>query len=130
VAAGQYEATVVADTPGAYQLDVAEPNTPRNPGRTESNGFVVPPVAETTSFVANEPGLRRIASETGGSLLGAGVAGADLYQGVRSAAATRWDPIWSPFVVVALLAFVLDVGVRRLRPSTLRALLGVRPKSV
>src|SRR5262249_2661576 len=32
VAAGQYEATVVADTPGAYEVDVAEPNAPRVQG--------------------------------------------------------------------------------------------------
>jgi hypothetical protein len=30
-------------------------------------------------------------------------------------------------VVLALVAFVLDVAVRRLRPSTLRALLGRAP---
>jgi hypothetical protein len=119
---GKYEATIAADTPGAYQVSVAEPNLPRLPGRSEINGFVVPPVAETISFVANEPGLRRIASETGGSLLDSrtGV----LYQGIRNADASRWDPIWQVFAVLALLAFVFDVAVRRLRPSTLRALFG------
>src|SRR6185295_9335480 len=69
VAAGQYEATIVADNPGAYEVKVAEPSAPRNPGRSESNGFVVPPVAETTSFVANDQVLRRISSETGGLVL-------------------------------------------------------------
>jgi hypothetical protein len=139
VAGGQYEATVVADTPGAYEVDVAEPDipaapatattpaTPRVLGRTESNGFVVPPVAETTSFVANDPGLRRIASETGGLFLDP--RGADLYQGTRAANASRWDPIWSIFLILALVAFVLDVAVRRLRPSTLRALFGRGPNS-
>jgi Ca-activated chloride channel homolog len=121
VAAGQYEATVVADTPGAYEVAVSEPNQPRIQGRTESNGFVVPPVAETTSFVPNEEGLRRMASETGGVLLDRP---GELYQGTRSANATRWDPFWAAFLVLALLAFVSDVAVRRLRPSTLRALFG------
>jgi uncharacterized membrane protein len=124
VAAGQYEASVVADTPGVYEVDVVEPSAPRKPGRTETNGFVVPPVVETTSFVANEQALRRIASETGGLLLDRP---GDLYQGQRAANAVRWDPIWPIFVVLALLAFVVDVAVRRLRPSTLRALLGRAP---
>jgi hypothetical protein len=48
----------------------------------------------------------------------------ELYQGTRSANATRWDPFWAAFLVLALLAFVSDVAVRRLRPSTLRALFG------
>jgi hypothetical protein len=121
VAAGRYAATVVADGPGAYAVTVAEPSAPRNPGRTESNGFVVPAVAENTSFVANEQTLRRIASETGGSLLDRP---GDLYNGARALNASRWDPIWTPFTILALLAFVLDVAVRRLRPSTLRALFG------
>jgi hypothetical protein len=121
VAAGQYEANVVADTPGAYAVTVTEPSAPRVQGRSESNGFVVPPVAETISFVANDQVLRRIASETGGLLLDKPGA---LYQGARTANATRWDPIWSIFAVLALLAFALDVAVRRLRPSTLRALFG------
>jgi hypothetical protein len=47
-----------------------------------------------------------------------------LYQGIRNADASRWDPIWQVFAVLALLAFVFDVAVRRLRPSTLRALFG------
>jgi hypothetical protein len=124
VAAGQYEASVIADTPGVYEVDVVEPSVLRKPGRTETNGFVVPPLAETTSFVANEQGLRRIASETGGMLLDKP---GDLYQGQRAANAIRWDPIWAIFAVLALLAFVVDVAVRRLRPSTLRALLGRTP---
>ena len=125
VAAGQYEATVVADNPGAYEIKVAEPSAPRNPGRTESNGFAVPPVAETTSFVANEQVLRRISSETGGLVLDQQQSRpGELYQGVRTANASRWDPLWPFFVVLALLGFVLDVAVRRLRPSTLRALFG------
>jgi Ca-activated chloride channel family protein len=122
VAAGQYEANVVADTPGAYAVTVTEPSVPRVQSRSESNGFVVPPVAEITSFVANDQVLRRIASETGGQLLDQRLV--DLYQGTRNANTSRWDPIWSMFLVLALLAFVLDVGVRRLRPSTLRALFG------
>jgi len=122
VAAGQYEATVIADAPGAYQVTVAESSQPRVQARSESSGFVVPPLVETTSFVANEQTLRRIASETGGSLLDA--SSTSLYQGARAATATRWDPIWQVFVVVGLLAFLLDVAVRRLRPSTLRALFG------
>jgi hypothetical protein len=127
VAAGQYEASVVADTPGVYRVTVAEPSAPRNPGRSEDNGFVVPPVAEATSFVPNEQALRRIASETGGLFLGGRAA--DLYGGTRTSSASRWDPIWPPFMILALLAFVSDVAVRRLRPSTLRALLGRAAKS-
>ncbi len=122
VAAGRYEASIVADTPGAYQVTVTEPNQPRVQARTESNGFVVPPVTETVSFVPNEPALRRIASETGGSVLSDQAS--SLYQGARTADASRWDPIWSVFVVLGMLAFLVDVAVRRLRPSTLRALFG------
>ena len=122
VAAGEYTATVVAGTPGVYQLDVVEPAAPRKPMRAESNGFVVPPVAETTSFVANEQALRRIASETGGQVLD--VQPGELYQATRAVSASRWDPIWAFFAAFGLLAFVLDVAIRRLRPSTLRALLG------
>jgi hypothetical protein len=124
VAAGQYSATVVADTPGAYEVDVTEASRPRQQSRTEVNGFVVPPVAETTSFVANEQGLRRIASETGGLWLDQHTINSDLYHGTRRLNAARWDPIWAYFAALALCAFVLDVAVRRLRPSTLRAFFG------
>jgi len=79
-----------------------------------------PPVLGNRQFVANEQSLRRIASETGGTLLD-GQAPA-LYQGPRAATATRWDPIWSIFMVVGLLAFLLDVAVRRLRTINTRAL--------
>jgi uncharacterized membrane protein len=122
LAAGQYEARITAEAPGVYQVTVAEPGTQRQPGRSEVIGFTVPPVIETTSFVPNESALRRIASETGGMFLGQRAA--DLYQGSRVAIAPRWDPIWQVFAILALLAFVFDVGVRRLRPSTLRALFG------
>jgi hypothetical protein len=115
-------ATVVADTPGVYQLDVAESGDPRRGGRTESNGFVVPAVVETTSFVANEQVLRRIASETGGLLRDP--RGGELFEATRTADASRWDPIWAVFAILALVCFVLDVAVRRLRPATLRALFG------
>jgi len=124
VAAGRYAASVVADTPGVYELDVAEPSAPRKQGRHETNGFVVPPVTETTSFAANEQVLRRIASETGGMLRASDSSAGDLYAGGRVSSASRWDPIWAAFAVLGLVAFVLDVAVRRLRPSTLRALLG------
>jgi len=121
VAAGRYSATVVAATPGAYQVAVAEAKQPRKSARSEIAGFVVPPVAETASFAANEQSLRRIASETGGELLDPQ---ADPFAANRSAAASRWDPIWQLFAVCGLASFVVDVAVRRLRPSTLRALLG------
>ena len=122
-APGRYTATVVATAPGAYQLDVAEPKQPRKASRTETSGFVVPPVAETLSFVANEQALRRIASETGGQLRDSSST-SDLYAADRTTNASRWDPLWPLFAVLALSAFVVDVAVRRLRPSTLRALLG------
>ena len=122
VAAGEYVATVVADTPGVYELDVAESADPRRGGRTESNGFVVPAVVETTSFVANEQVLRRIASESGGLLRDP--SGGELFEAARTADASRWDPIWAVFAILALVCFVFDVAVRRLRPATLRALFG------
>jgi Ca-activated chloride channel homolog len=130
VAAGQYTATVVATVPGAYQVDVAELDStaPRKSGRTETGGFVVPPVAETLSFVANEQALRRIASETGGQLRDASSASStDLFGADRSTNSDRWQPIWALFAVLGLAAFVADVAVRRLRPSTFRALLGRSP---
>src|SRR5260370_38079201 len=44
VAAGQYEASVIVDTPGVYEVDVAEPSELRKPGRTATNSLVVPPL--------------------------------------------------------------------------------------
>lgn len=122
VAPGQYAATIVAQTPGVYEVDVSEPSAPGRPGRTESNGFIVPALVETTSFVADEPALRRIASETGGVLRE--TSSGDLFPATRTADASRWDPIWGIFAALALVCFVLDVALRRLRPSTLRALVG------
>jgi Ca-activated chloride channel homolog len=122
-AAGRYSATILASAPGAYEMDVAEPKVARTASRSETSGFVVPPEAETVSFVANEQVLRRIASETGGQLRDASST-ADMYPADRATNASRWDPVWPLFAVLALAAFVLDVAVRRLRPSTLRALLG------
>jgi uncharacterized membrane protein len=122
VAAGQYVATINASAPGAYQVDVSEATVQNRPGRTETNGFVVPTVTETTSFVANTEALRRIASQTGGQVLGPNPT--SLYQATRTSTASRWDPIWVYFAALGLLAFGLDVAVRRLRPTTLRALFG------
>jgi Ca-activated chloride channel family protein len=125
VAAGEYSATITGNVPGAYEVDVAEPSGPRQPGRTETNGFVVPPVAETMSFVPDDQALRRIASDTGGQVLDSNTS--DLYNGTRSATASRWDAVWQLFALLALVAFIADVAVRRLRPSTLRALFQVGP---
>ena len=90
-------------------------------GRIESAGFVVPLVAETASFEANDRVLRRIASETGGSILGST---SEVFRGARSAGSYRWDPVWPPLAVLGLVLFILDVAVRRLRPTTLRAIFG------
>jgi hypothetical protein len=74
------------------------------------------------SFVANESTLRRISSETGGQLLD--LRASDLYPSTRAVSASRWDPLWQVFAALGLVSFVIDVAVRRLKPSTLRALLG------
>ncbi len=122
VAAGEYTATVVASMPGAYEVTVAEQTSPQRPGRTETNGFIVPRLVETMSFVPDEGVLRGLASETGGELRD--TSSPSLYGGSRTTSASRWDPIWALFAVLGLAAFVLDVAVRRLRPSTLRTLFG------
>jgi len=110
VAAGQYEANVVADTPGAYALTVTELACRACRGAANQTASSCHRLPKPPSFVANEQALRRIASETGGLLLDQRVV--ELYQGIRNANTTRWDPIWSVFLILGLVTFVLDVAVR------------------
>jgi uncharacterized membrane protein len=111
VAPGQYTASVMARDPGVYRVTVTEPI---QNGRSETTGFVVPPVVDAPSLAADERALRRIAAGTGGRRI---EAPADIYadDALRGPPDDRSTPLWPPFAIVALATLVLDVAVRRLR---------------
>ena len=111
VAPGQYAARVMVRDPGVYRVTVNE--TIQN-GRSETTGFVVPPVVDAPSLAADERALRRVAAGTGGQRI---EAANDLYgdTSLRGVPDTRPTPLWPPLAVIALVALLLDVAVRRLR---------------
>lgn len=106
-APGRYEVTVLADTPGTYAVSVAEG------ARTETNGFVIRQQPELSSFGADRYTLRRIASDSGGRVLSTTNA-AEAFRDDGRAISQRWQPLWQPLLLVALLLFVASLAARRL----------------
>jgi uncharacterized membrane protein len=112
VAPGRYTAMVSAEVPGAYEVSVTtHPEAPGTASRSETTGFVLPPLPAQVSIGADEHMLRRIAGETGGRVLGSP---ASAFRSEGRPRGERSEPIWQLAVVAGLLFFVLDIARRRL----------------
>ena len=111
-APGEYQASLRAPSEGVYTLEVTE-NESDGTRSTQSSGFVVPYSPEYRELDTNSMLLDALASDTGGrSIVTVDDA---LRHDLPAAGAPR--PIWPDLLAIAILTFVADIAVRRLRLS-------------
>ena len=113
-APGRYEGHFPAATPGVYFVQVTQ-SDPQN-GRLvarQTTGYALPHLPEYAVNPANRVLLERLTAETGGPLLSK--------PGDSWVKTTQqpWQaqPVWPELLGAALVLFVADVAVRRLRPT-------------
>jgi uncharacterized membrane protein/secreted protein with Ig-like and vWFA domain len=109
-APGRYEGRLTAPDQGAYRLAV-EQRDGETVVASETTGFVVQPLAEYANVGTNERLLRRIAEETGGKVLSE-PAEAYLHERIITREPAE---IWPSLLAAALILFIVDVALRRLR---------------
>lgn len=110
-APGRYESSLTADKAGVYALRITQYDGD-TPVVEQITGVVVPVAAEYLSFETDYRLLRRLAVVTGGRVL----ATADgAFRHDRPPPEGYHRPFWQPLVIFALIHFVADIGVRRLR---------------
>ena len=125
VGPGRYRASLDSLLPGVYEVLVSQRDD-AGVERMARSGLVVPVGAEVAHIAPDHRALRRVAGLTGGVTIES--------SGDLAALALRGDgaaPLgWAQLLTIALLAFVADVGVRRLvgHPRELRDRLRERVK--
>lgn len=119
VGPGRYEAVTATDKAGSYVLNVRY-LAPGASGGSPIEGNVLaslnrPFADEFRALEDNSALLKQVAAITGGRVLDEDPAKADLWRrdGLKMPVATR--PIWLAVALAGLGAFLLDVGVRRVR---------------
>ena len=110
-APGRYGGTLTTDKAGVYALRITQYDGD-TPVVEQITGAVVPVAAEFLSFETNYRLLRRLAAATGGQAL---TSADEAFRHDRPPPEGYNRPFWQPLVVFALLLFVADIGVRRLR---------------
>jgi Mg-chelatase subunit ChlD len=113
-APGRYEGRFSAAAPGVYFVRVSQsdPQSGRLVAR-QTVGYALPHLPEYAVNPANRVLLERLAAETGGPLMREP---ADAW---AKSARLPWQaqPVWPELLAAALVLFVADVAVRRLRPT-------------
>ena len=115
VGPGRYETTAPAADPGAYLIQVVQhdPNAGDKVVAQQATGFVTSNSTEYWQLKPNRPLLEGLARSTGGHEL---AAPADAFaHDLQAPGAGR--ELWPPLTVLAILLFLADVAVRRLRIS-------------
>jgi uncharacterized membrane protein len=110
-APGRYEGTLTTDKAGVYALKITQYDGD-TPVVEQITGAVVPVAAEFLSFETDYRLLRRLAVVTGGKVL---ANASEAFRHDRPPPEGYNRPFWQPLVVFALILFVADIGVRRLR---------------
>ncbi len=127
VGPGRYEGTLDGLSPGVYEIRVTQRDV-AGAERTARSGLVVPAADEIGHIAPDHRTLRRVASLTGGETIES--------SGDLASLALRGDGAmqlgWAELLTMAVLAFVADVGVRRLagRPREIRDRFGERVRSL
>jgi uncharacterized membrane protein len=124
---GHYEARFATREVGTYLLNLLE----MNQGRPVGSQVVGASVSYSPEFTAPEPNLtllRRLAESGGGKVLSPGdpTANPFLHDRVRT---HRAQDMWEWLLKMAVILFVVDVGIRRIqidREEWLRATAGIR----
>lgn len=112
-APGRYEGQLALAGPGVYALHVQQIDENGTEVASETTGYALPYAPEFAITPANRILMERLAADTGGPLLN------------RPAEAWRRDTshallpqgVWKEALALALVLFVVDVAVRRLRPG-------------
>jgi len=127
VGPGRYQGRLEGLPPGVYEIQVTQRDDAGFLGEANS-GLVVAPAEEVGHIAPDPRALRRVADLTGGVTIES--------SGDLASLALRRDGGgqlgWAQLLTIALLAFVADVGVRRLtgRPGEIRDRLGQRVRSL
>ncbi len=112
-APGHYQGELALSGPGVYALRVSQVDDSGTVVASETTGYALPYAPEFAVTPANRILMERLAAETGGPLLN------------RPAEAWRRDTrhslqpqeVWKEALALALILFVADVAMRRLRPG-------------
>jgi Mg-chelatase subunit ChlD len=112
-APGHYEARFPLSGAGVYALQVTQTDDAGTVVASETTGYAQAYDPEFAVTPANRILLERLASDTGGPVLNRPV------ESWRRDTAQAWQPqdVWKEVLALALVLFVVDVAVRRLRPG-------------
>jgi Ca-activated chloride channel family protein len=112
-APGRYEGRFPVATPGVYFFSVSQRNEAGEEIARQLTGYAVPQLAEFRLAESNRVLLERLASETGGPLV------RRPEDAWRRDTVRRLQPqdVWSYLIMAALMLFVTDVALRRIKPS-------------
>ncbi|MDE2903693.1 MAG: VWA domain-containing protein [Chloroflexota bacterium] len=127
VGPGRYQGRLEGLSPGVYEIQVTQRDDSGLVGEANS-GLVVAPAEEVGHIAPDPRALRRVADLTGGVTIASSGDLASLALGREAGGQLGWAQL----LTIALLAFVADVGVRRLtgRPGEIRDRLGQRVRSL
>ena len=127
VGPGRYEGRLDGLLQGVYEVEVTQRDA-AGVARTARSGFVVPAPDEIGHITPDHRALRRVAALTGGvNVESSGDLASLALRGDRPAQFG-----WAQLLTIALLAFVTDVGVRRLLggPRDIQDRIGERVRSL
>ena len=126
IAPGRYQTRVRGLSAGVYKIDVEQKNS-EGLASTASWGLVIPNSDELRHVATNRHELQRIATLTGGTTIESSKDLMSLPRYVNHSFFIGWPHL----LPIALMAFVADVGVRRIRdnPRRLGSRIGERVRS-
>ena len=112
-APGRYEGRFPVPTPGVYFFSVLQRNEAGEEVARQLTGYALPQLPEYRLAEPNRVLLERLAAETGGPLV------RKAEDAWRRDTVRRLQPqdVWAYLIMAALLLFVFDVAVRRIKPS-------------
>ncbi|MFK7760206.1 MAG: glutamine amidotransferase [Phycisphaerales bacterium] len=119
VGPGRYEGDFDTSKPGSYVVNMQYRAAGGEPGTVyegSAQAAVIRPFAdEYKSLKTNLPLLRQVASITGGRVLNADPALADLWSRDGLTMPVALTPIWMALAIAGIVIFLMDVAVRRVR---------------
>jgi hypothetical protein len=122
---GRYEAKFDVKDKGAYLVNIQSPGTAQAKAAVIRTGFTMAYSPEYKDLTVNEALLQEVAYETGGRVLTMQTPGEEVFAHNLPPKISR-QPIWDLLLKLAVLAFLLDVAVRRIAVDPMKALLAVR----
>jgi Mg-chelatase subunit ChlD len=113
VAPGRYVARFPLATPGVYFIHVSQLGEDGALVAEHTTGIALPHLPEYQLSPANRILLERLAAESGGPVVNLPV------EAWRRDTQPAWQPqdVWNYLIMAALVLFIADVAVRRLRPT-------------